>query len=66
MWGEETIHSLLENALIIYNVLNENFKNKIKIGVEEMAQWIRSFAALAEDIDSVPSIHVAIYNSRES
>jgi hypothetical protein len=57
MWGEETIHSLFENAIIIYNVLNKKFKNKI--GVEEMAQWIRSFAALAEDIDSVPSIHVA-------
>ena len=56
MWGEETIHSLFENAIIIYNVLNKKFKNKI--GVEEMAQSLKHLYTSMGTRIRLPSPHV--------
>jgi hypothetical protein len=40
---------------------------KKTLGNEEMAQWLRALAALAEDPSSFPSTHIAVhYSSRES
>ena len=30
--------------------------------VGEMAQWLRTLAALPEDLDSIPSAHIAAHN----
>lgn len=29
-----------------------------RVGTEEMAQWLRVFAGLAEDLNLIPNIHV--------
>jgi hypothetical protein len=39
---------------------------KIKVvnaGAGEMDQWLKALAALPEDLGSIPSTHVAAYNS---
>jgi hypothetical protein len=39
------------------------FMNKyIRLGAGEMAQWLRALAALSEDLDSIPSSHMAAHN----
>jgi hypothetical protein len=41
----------------------ESTSEKQKAGVGEIPQWLRALATLPEDSDSIPSPHMAIYNS---
>jgi hypothetical protein len=33
-------------------------------GAGEIAQWLREYAALAEDLDLTPSTHIVVYSCR--
>ena len=39
-----------------YSALNKN-----EIGAREMAQWLKTVAALAEDVGLIPSTHIAAH-----
>ena len=40
----------------------ETGESEAQGGTGEMAQWFRAFAALAEDLCSVPSTHMVVHN----
>ena len=51
--------SALERSLLLVPM------QKLLYGAGEMAQWIRVLAALAEDLRSVPSIHITVHKHQQ-
>jgi hypothetical protein len=41
--------------------IKDKNRNKKHIGAGEVAQWLRALSALPEDLNSIPSTHMAAY-----
>jgi hypothetical protein len=51
-----TVHSKNKS-----NLLSKNSKS-LRVGVGEMAQWLRVLDVLPEDLGSIPNTHMTAYN----
>ena len=53
---------LQRRQICVRNIKNISFTKNMSDGVGEMAQWLRTLAALAEDLSSVPSTYMVAHN----
>ena len=60
--GVEYLHQFLINNKGVGPQAIETKQNKIEIGAEAMAQWLRALTALPEVLSSIPSNHMVTHN----